>query len=1123
MIVVISLHNAVGARRWLPGSGLSSYFQKASWSKFRTLPTGISRISSIRGGNNDYPDDERYSRQVYTLGARAHSLVRGATVYLDGPPASGLLYECAKNLALSGVGKIVILTSNDASEKAYHVDKLDDLGKAYGRAARSELGHSMDDGTTDDTVLLEYIRRLNPSVFVTILKRSELESTENGVLLSIDRPQQSQLLLNKLCRQLNLKFVAAETAGVYGRIFCDFGPSFQVFDIDGETPLIIPLDRIEIEGNETIMVHCISGEKHDVSNGDHIHFHLGNGEALTPPCVVNTVYGPFRFSVRLASKVEPINEYVSQVNKQATSFSRFKLPHVVSFLSMEDALAKAEHDGSLFAPCDLDKSFDHARRISLLSCFQALPIYLKANNKYPSRVNEDRFRELGANGDVPFNSIASKSLVEKFTRCCAAKLTPLQGIIGAIGAQEALKAVSGLYNPVKQFLLYDCDELLDESHSLGAEDEASATSGLEYIFGETFCTKLANTNLFIVGAGAIGCELLKNLSAMDAGNKNGRVIITDMDTIEKSNLSRQLLFRDGDIGKFKSKAAEKAVQRFNPSINIQVHTNKVGDEEYGHFNDKFWENEVGVIMNALDNVEARLYMDGQCVVYNKALIDAGTLGSKGNVQVVVPHQSESYGFSADPPDPAIPICTLKNFPYAIAHTIQWGRDLFEGYFERRPKQANEYRTFLTLQEVPIVAKKLINDLGDEAAIQAAEELKQDLKIDFSTMSRAAVRTEAIQWAATEVKRLFSDAVDDLLKEHPADSIGDDGEPFWSGTRRVPIALGYSNNNDGSKVNENILEFVRAAGRLRIGMLSSSLDGQTEVSTEEAIEAILATQCQACEATKSFLERPYDRVAHCLEYTVSCPNPLQVIEFEKDDELNGHVAFITAASNLRALCYGITPVDAMETRRIAGRIIPAMITTTAFVSALACIELLKLVQNAPLERHRNAFINLALPFFAFTAPLPAEEVTGLRGATYTEWDRIVVKETKKAASRGGITLEGLLGKLKKKVLLDDAQDIVISSISFGPYLLYANFLHEADKHILKQPLWMVVKQAVQGGYDDDFAGRDALGSSRCQWDELSRKTFIDLCVVVEDLRNDEEVQLPPVRVKRRTIDLNNAIR
>ena len=110
-----------------------------------------------------------------------------------------------------------------------------------------------------------------------------------------------------------------------------------------------------------------------------------------------------------------------------------------------------------------------------------------------------------------------------------------------------------------------------------------------------------------------------------------------------------------------------------------------------------------------------------------------------------------------------------------------------------------------------------------------------------------------------------------------------------------------------------------------------------------------------------------------------------------------------------------------------------------------------------------------------------------------------------------------------MLLDDAQDIVISSISFGPYLLYANFLHEADKHILKQPLWMVVKQAVQGGYDDDFAGRDALGSSRCQWDELSRKTFIDLCVVVEDLRNDEEVQLPPVRVKRRTIDLNNAIR
>jgi len=83
-------------------------------------------------------------------------------------------------------------------------------------------------------------------------------------------------------------------------------------------------------------------------------------------------------------------------------------------------------------------------------------------------------------------------------------------------------------------------------------------------------------------------------------------------------------------------------------------------------------------MNALDNVEARLFVDNKCVTHSLGLIDAGTLGPKGNVQVIIPHESESYGSSVDPPEPDIPVCTLKNFPYEISHTIQWARDLFDG-------------------------------------------------------------------------------------------------------------------------------------------------------------------------------------------------------------------------------------------------------------------------------------------------------------------------------------------------------------------------------------------------------------------------------------------------------------
>lgn len=95
------------------------------------------------------------------------------------------------------------------------------------------------------------------------------------------------------------------------------------------------------------------------------------------------------------------------------------------------------------------------------------------------------------------------------------------------------------------------------------------------------------------------------------------------------------------------------------------------------------------VTNALDNVKARecnvctfpltvttltsaigQYMDQRCVLYEKPLLESGTLGTKGNVQVVIPHLTESYSSSQDPPEKETPSCTVKNFPNQIQHTIQ---------------------------------------------------------------------------------------------------------------------------------------------------------------------------------------------------------------------------------------------------------------------------------------------------------------------------------------------------------------------------------------------------------------------------------------------------------------------
>lgn len=65
-----------------------------------------------------------------------------------------------------------------------------------------------------------------------------------------------------------------------------------------------------------------------------------------------------------------------------------------------------------------------------------------------------------------------------------------------------------------------------------------------------------------------------------------------------------------------------------------------------------------------------MYMDRRCVYYRRPLLETGTLGSKGNTQVVYPFLTESYSSSQDPPEKTIPICTVKHFPNQIEHTIQ---------------------------------------------------------------------------------------------------------------------------------------------------------------------------------------------------------------------------------------------------------------------------------------------------------------------------------------------------------------------------------------------------------------------------------------------------------------------
>merc|ERR1719456_214871 len=129
----------------------------------------------------------------------------------------------------------------------------------------------------------------------------------------------------------------------------------------------------------------------------------------------------------------------------------------------------------------------------------------------------------------------------------------------------------------------------------------------------------------------------------------------------------------------------------NPALKVVATEIRVGNDTEDTFDDTFWQGQ-DCVVNALDNVQARLYVDSRCVWYEKPLLESGTLGTKANVQVVLPQLTQSYGDSQDPPEESIPLCTLKHFPHAIEHTIEWSRDLFEQLFSESPREANNFLT-----------------------------------------------------------------------------------------------------------------------------------------------------------------------------------------------------------------------------------------------------------------------------------------------------------------------------------------------------------------------------------------------------------------------------------------------
>ncbi|CAB1437834.1 unnamed protein product [Pleuronectes platessa] len=954
-------------------------------------------------------DEGFYSRQLYVLGHDAMQRMATANVLIAG--MRGLGVEVAKNVILSGVKSVTVQDEGDT--------EWTDLSSQF-FLKEANIGQNRAECS------LKQLSALNPHVHVS----PHTEPLDEELLLKFqvvvltDSSLDAQKRFGKLCHSHGVKFIVADTKGLCGQLFCDFGEEFEVLDQNGAMPESAMIQSVS-KSNPGVV--C-TDEKHMFAAGTKVYFSdvQGMTELHSIGPVEITVQGPYSFGI---GDTSAFSEY-----ERGGVVTEIKQPCMLRFKPLSEALL----DFELLNMNDYGKE---ARHKTLHLAFQALHSFVKKEQRLPhTQCQSDAdvlvamVRELNAVAQL---EQLDEAAVRNLSYTARGDLAPLNAFIGGLAAQEVIKACSGKFTPLQQWLYFDALECLPQEESQPAVSFFS-TKGTRYdgqiaVFGSAYQEKLERQKYFLVGAGAIGCELLKNFALMGLGaGEKGQITVTDMDFIERSNLNRQFLFRSEDIGKPKSEVAAKAVREINPRMRITAHQNRLdadSEEVYGY---DFFMGLNGVAA-ALDNWEARVYLDGRCVQHQKPLLEGGTQGSAGNTQVVLPHLTKSYGPAESSSNGAIPLCTLKNFPHRIEHTLQWARDQFEGLFKQTPENVN-----LFLSDSSFVEQTLGH--GDAEALEVLGGVWCSLE-DMGTGGKRPTNWEdCVSWARCRWETLYNNDIKQLLHCFPPKQMTSTGLPFWSGSKRQPHPLTFDPSN------KTHMEYVVAAANL-YGHIYGIQGTRDRASIRTILEAVQipsftpsssvkihltdtemqeSKENESDDAEKARLDELKGKLASpSLKSSAARMNP---IDFEKDDDSNFHMDYIVAASNLRAENYDIPPEDRLQSKRIAGRIIPAIATTTAAVAGLMCLELYKVVLgHQDTKFYRSAFINLAIQRIVMCQPNQPRKFK-VAGEPYTLWDGFLVE------GRGGDQPEMTLGDLLEYIKVK--YSLTICGLFYGKALLYS---------------------------------------------------------------------------------------
>lgn len=965
----------------------------------------------------DEKTQQTFSRYIGVVGIEALALQARSKVLLIGLDQLGL--EIAKNVVLSSLDTFGVMDDRRIKDVPHYQSGL------FFLKPEDDVNLNICD------VMLPRIQELHS--FVTVRREKSLsQDTISKYDIIVACNQEKAVVLDKLskvCRAWNKPLIVTDTQGLYARVVNSFGKKFEVVDITGESLQTCSFDKKS--SNQIMLLENLRA----FSKDDEILLYTEGKEKSKSQ--LNKVEEVKNGLVTLANAIARSDfDKVKQVKKKA-------LLKNLNIHRVYDSIEMAHFEENLYF-----YDFEKSKNNKILNLLFSL-IREKKNNfeelnskKHFSKFSEFCFQKykqkmaLIENGDDLEDESAKKKFndfVMNFLIFSHSYFHAVDAFVGGVVAQEVLKAATHKFKPIDQIFTLDFSDLGDSifEKQKSIKLEFGTINEFRRIFSQLLLSKnILDSRLLVVGSGAIGCELLKNLSQINCcSGKEGRLYVTDPDFIEISNLNRQFLFRERHLRKPKSLIAAASIKNFKPETKIMPLLEKVGEATENIFTNKFWKG-LDCVANALDNIKARKYVDLRCVKNMKPLVESGTLGAKGHIQTIVPFKTETYGDVQDAEEnngSDIPYCTLKLFPEKSEHCIEWARDKFETLFREDVESAKKIMEIFSEKNFARDLEQLKDEIDDDDLEKIVEKILESM--DYINCKKGLMglkslpinQNECVRRAAEIYNKLFIKAPNELLVAYPLDMVDGEGEPFWRAPKRPPSPVNFDTSFDWHKklvlatvdiyarimdisITDTPVKFTESKLVKKVeddkstfqGILKATINSTKTVSKDELEKIKKAVDKEKSggqveeeeeddtgklvSILKDILAK-YKKVKNFKDYFKSLLKKIKPEIFDKDDDANGHIDVIYGLTNCRAQSYNIQTADRITVKLKSGRIIPAMVTTTACISALEAMEIFKVLTIDYLEKKevpegeeetvyfRNSFLNLALPFMTRSEPAP----------------------------------------------------------------------------------------------------------------------------------------------------------